>query len=212
MRTKTTRLCVALAMGAAAALTAAAVHPSWLEAARNRETCDGHTHDDMAPASSTKKGRFDTLADVSLSSNVEQKLNAVAEAFRKKTGKTFVVTSGTRDPDNQAELIYAKLAAGEDLLKLYRDKSAVLELVRVFDSSRDAKKSRATTISLIAATIRAQIKRGIYISAHLRAGAADVRSSTMSPTERRTFAEIAKDAGLGVILETTPPHFHLQLE
>lgn len=160
----------------------------------------------------SKRSRFEILDNVSLSSKVEEKLSSVADKFHKKTGKTFVVTSGTRDPDNQALLIYVKLEAGEDLLKLYKDKSAVMELVRVYESSREEKKSKSATVARIATAIRAQIKRGIYISAHLRAGAADVRSSNMSPEEKRTFAELARDAGLSVMLEATPPHFHLQMD
>lgn len=160
----------------------------------------------------SKRNRFEILDNVSLSNKVEEKLSSVADKFHKKTGKTFVVTSGTRDPDNQALLIYVKLEAGEDLLKLYKDKSAVMELVRVYESSREEKKSKSSTVSRIATTIRAQMKRGIYISAHLRAGAADVRSSNMSPEEKRTFAELARDAGLSVMLEATPPHFHLQMD
>lgn len=175
--------------------------------------CDGEDFDVAGPQDAvSKRNRFEILDNVSLSNKVEEKLSSVADKFHKKTGKTFVVTSGTRDPDNQALLIYVKLEAGEDLLKLYKDKSAVMELVRIYESGREEKKSKSSTVARIAATIRAQIKRGIYISAHLRAGAADVRSSSMSPEEKRTFADLARDAGLSVMLEATPPHFHLQMD
>jgi len=187
--------------------------PRPIAAALTPEPCDGDEGDhERSHARVEKRGRFEALADVSLSSKIEEKLNAIGERFHKRTGKTFVVTSGTRDPDNQAALIYDKLVQGEDLLKLYKDKSAVLELVHAFEEARADKKSKAQTVAAIAATIRAQMKRGIYISAHLKAGAADVRSSTMSPAEKRIFAEAAKDVGLAIMLEATPPHFHLQLE
>lgn len=177
------------------------------------DTCDGDTHaHQSAERPPQKRGRFEALEDVSLSPKVEEKLNAIADKYRKRTNKTFVVTSGTRDPDSQAELIHDKLVAGDDLLKLYKDKSAVSELIKVFVDAKAAKKTRAQVVVLIAATIRAQMKRGIYISAHLKAGAADVRSTTMTPSDKRAFAEIAKDHGLAVMLEATPPHFHLQLE
>jgi len=186
--------------------------PARLEAALMLDTCDGTEEPQSEGTKPEKRGHFEALADVTLSTKVEAKLNAIGERFHKKTGKTFVVTSGIRDPDGQAVLIYDKLASGEDLVKLYKDKTAALELVRVFESARDGKQSRSNTIAAIAGAIRAQMKRGVYISAHLKAGAADVRSSTMNPTEKRVFAETAKDAGLALMLEATPPHFHLQLE
>jgi hypothetical protein len=61
--------------------------------------------------------------------------------------------------------------------------------------------------------IRAQMKRGVYISAHLKAGAADIRSTSMTPSDKRAFVEAARDVGgFDIMLESTPPHFHLQLD
>jgi hypothetical protein len=40
-------------------------------------------------AAPQKRGRFEALDDVSLSSKVEERLNAIAEKFNKRTGKTF---------------------------------------------------------------------------------------------------------------------------
>ncbi|MBK6518849.1 MAG: hypothetical protein IPG04_33080 [Polyangiaceae bacterium] len=206
------RALTTVAIGALLAAGAAALAAAPLEAAPEHGACDTPHPADGVHAAPQKRGRFEALDDVSLSSKVEERLNAIAEKFNKRTGKTFVVTSGTRDPESQAELIYSKLAAGEDLTKLYKDKSAVGELVKVFDAARSEKKTRASTVALLASAIRGQMKRGIYISAHLKAGAADVRSTTMSPSEKRLFAEIARDVGWSVIIEATPPHFHLQLE
>jgi hypothetical protein len=131
----------------------------------------------------------------------------------KKTGRTFVVTSGTRDPVTQAELIYDKLSAGDDIMKLYKDKAAVAELITIYNAGQGAKRSRATVVASIAAAIRAQIKKGVFISAHLKAGAADVRSTTMSPADKRAFVDAVREAGgFDVMFESTPPHFHLQLD
>jgi len=200
-------------LGAAAVLLAALSGPRPLEAARAYDPCDGEaaTATRSAPEA-RKRGRFEALEDVSLSTKIEEKLNAVAERFRKRTGKTFVVTSGTRDPDTQAQLIYVKLQAGEDLLRLYKDRVAVLELKRIYDSGRYEKRSKSSIVGQLASAIRGQIKRGIFISAHLRSGAADVRSTNMSDAEKRAFSDIARDTGLSVMLEATPPHFHLQLD
>jgi len=57
------------------------------------------------------------------------------------------------------------------------------------------------------------MKRGIFVSAHLRAGAADVRSTTMDGADRRAFIEAATQVGgVSVMHEASPPHFHLQLD
>jgi hypothetical protein len=206
-----------VALGGAIAIMALLSDSRPLEAARAFEPCDGgeplSVWSTQQPApQARKRGRFEALEDVSLSSKVEDKLNALAERFRKKTGKTFVVTSGTRDPDAQAQLIYVKLQGGEDLLKLYKDRAAVLELKRIYDAGREERLSRSSVVTQLASTIRAQMKRGVFISAHLRSGAADVRSTNMSDLEKRAFSDIARDHGLSVMLEATPPHFHLQLD
>jgi hypothetical protein len=98
-------------------------------------------------------------------------------------------------------------------MKLYKDKAAVAELITIYNAGQGAKRSRATVVASIAAAIRAQIKKGVFISAHLKAGAADVRSTTMSPADKRAFVDAVREAGgFDVMFESTPPHFHLQLD
>lgn len=194
------------------AITAVFVQDHDVEA-RGRHVCDADDDAHGADGPHQKRSKFEALRDVTLSPKVEDKLSAIGDKFQRRTGKTFIVTSGIRDPDSQAELIFRKLALGEDLLKLYKDKSAVLELKEVFDEGRRAKRARATIVTQLASMIRAQMKRGIYISAHLKAGAADVRSTTMTPSDKRAFVEAARDVGgFDIMLESTPPHFHLQLD
>lgn len=199
--------------GLAAALTLAIilVPAEPIEAARQVDPCDAeHDHGDVVPQ---RKSNFETLPDVTLSDAVQDKLTAIAAVYRKRTGKPFVVTSGTRVPARQAELIFDKLARGEDLSRLYKDKSAVAELKRVFDAARADGKDKDSVVSLITEAIRGQMRRGIFVSAHLRAGAADVRSSTMSASDRRSFLEATRDVGgVSVLNESSPPHFHLQLD
>jgi hypothetical protein len=198
------------AVGLVAAVAFA--HANAVEAG-NREVCDAEGHADDHGAVHQKRNKFESLPDVTLSSKVEEKLSAIGEKYQRRTAKTFIVTSGIRDPDSQAELIYRKLSLGEDLLKLYKDKSAVRELKEVFDEGRKTRRSRPHIVTQLATVIRAQMKRGIFISAHLKAGAADIRSSSMTPAEKRAFIEAARDVGgFSIMLESTPPHFHLQLE
>ncbi len=58
--------------------------------------------------------------------------------------------------------------------------------------------------------IKAQMKKGKYISKHLNVGAVDVRSRDMSAKEKEAFKKSAKKHAKTVILEITPPHWHLQ--
>ncbi len=183
-----------------------------LEAQRGHGTCDAEDQG-AEVAQLERRSGFEVLRDVSLSQKVEDKLSAMAASFRKRSGKTFVVTSGTRAPDSQAGIIFAKLSRGEDLSRLYKDKSAVAELKRVFDDAKAAKRSRDATIAELAAAIRAQMKRGIFVSAHLRAGAADIRSTTMDAADKKIFVDVAREVGgVSVMHEASPPHFHIQLE
>lgn len=205
-----TALLSLLAIGVAS--TAVLANEQHVEA-KDRHVCDADDDSNGPLSPHQKRSKFESLRDVTLSPKVEEKLSAIGEKYQRRTGKTFIVTSGIRDPDSQAELIFRKLALGEDLLKLYKDKSAVLELKEVFDEGRRAKRPRATIVTQLATMIRAQMKRGIYISAHLKAGAADIRSTSMTPSDKRAFIEAARDVGgFDIMLESTPPHFHLQLD
>lgn len=159
----------------------------------------------------TRGSRFATLPDVRVSHRIADKLSRIADHYHKRTGKTLVVTSGTRDPHDQAEAVYDKLIGGDDIVRLYRNKDAALELKSAFDRFRP--KGRAATISAMERTIKRQIARGIFISSHLRAGAADIRSTDMTALDRRHFVEGAlATKGVSVLYETIPPHFHVQLE
>lgn len=65
----------------------------------------------------------------------------------------------------------------------------------------------------MAQVIERQIQRGCYISRHLRASAADVRSRDMTHRERRIFEEVvARFSEVTLLAEGRPPHFHLQLD
>lgn len=61
------------------------------------------------------------------------------------------------------------------------------------------------------AVIDTQISKMIYISKHLKTGAVDVRSKNMTVAEKAHFKSAATGIAIKIILETTPPHFHLSL-
>lgn len=102
-----------------------------------------------------------------------------------------------------------KLRRGQRLTSLYRDFEAASEIQRAY---RHHRASSSQCIQAITRVIQEQMRRGCYISRHLRAGAADVRSRDMTPRERMIFREVVSSVREVALLEEgVPPHFHLQL-
>ena len=155
------------------------------------------------PAYTTEQG-------VTLSPRMEGVLQRIGESYRGHTGREIHVTSGTRTPESQAEAMFDKLANGQSLLALYRDAEAAREVTQAFRANR--RRGRDAAVRAMAAVIRAQVRRGCFISRHLSAGAADVRSRNMSRRERRLFERIVRQMpDVELLAEGSPPHFHLQL-
>jgi hypothetical protein len=151
------------------------------------------------------------LPDVTLSGEAAAKVEALDRAFYKKTAAHLVVTSGTRGAIHQAKAMYKMIRLGADVLELYKNKGAVREIKQACD--RAAGKPPEDVIAAMHAIIQAQLDRGVFVSAHLRAGAVDIRNRTMSQAERRAFVKAVEEVG-GVTLleESRPPHYHLQIE
>lgn len=147
--------------------------------------------------------------DVVLSAAITAKVKKVADKFYKETNKKITVTSGTRTAQSQAAAMYGKLAGG-DQLTVYSNQSAAKKIKKAYDDGVVAKKSKADIITEMKKVIDDQIKNGIYLSKHLKKGAIDVRSKDMSSDEKEKFKKAAKGIATTIILETTPPHFHLQ--
>jgi hypothetical protein len=157
--------------------------------------------------------RYVLLPEVTLSAKVRERVAQAANTYFKRTGKTLIVTSGTRDALDQARAMHRSFRLGADVERLYRDKSAIRELLKIAAAGKAAKKGISQVDADLAAAIELQMERGVYISAHLRAGAVDVRSQGMTEPDKRAFLEgVAKAGGIEVIEEAAPPHFHLQLE
>jgi len=157
--------------------------------------------------------RFSLLPDVTLADAVSDKVEAIDDAYFRRTGKHVTVTSGTRDASRQAKAMYKMLRLGGDVLKLYRNKDAAREIKRAYDAGRAAGKAPDDVVSSMYSVLQSQIARGVYISAHLRAGAVDIRSRDMSSAEKRAFVAAVADArGVTLLEESTPPHFHLQVD
>lgn len=166
-----------------------------------------------APAEADEERRYVLLPGVELAPAVEQKVEKIASAYFRRTGKELVVTSGTRDPARQAEAMHELFRHGADVLGLYKDKTAVREIKSAYDEERSAEHPPEAMIAALERVIRAQIDRGVFISAHLREGAVDIRNRDMTPAEKRAFLEgVDEVGGVFALEESRPPHYHLQID
>ena len=146
---------------------------------------------------------------VILDVEVEKKVKKIADKYHKLTKKGIVITSGTRSSNSQASAMYGKVSGG-DKLTVYKDQTSAKEVLNTYDAGVKAKKSKAEIVADIKDDIDEQIKNKKYISKHLKKGAVDVRSRDMSESDKTNFRKAAAGIASIVILETTPPHFHLQ--
>lgn len=164
----------------------------------------------VEPARATS---YSLLPDVEISKDVERKLAMVADVYYRRTGKPLVITSGTRDPGAQARAMYRLLTLGTDVVGLYKNKPAAREIRSIYLRGKSRRDGEATIVGAMTAAIRRQVSRGVYISAHLRAGAVDVRNRNMTLAERRAFKScVAHAGGISLLEESKPPHFHLQIK
>lgn len=164
-------------------------------------------------ASTDEDRRYVLLPGVSLAPAVEEKVAEIADAYFRRTGKELVITSGTRDPERQAEAMHELFRHGADVLGLYKDKDAAREIKSAYEEGLSADRPPEALIEALEDVIRAQIDRGVFISAHLREGAVDVRNRDMTPADKRAFLDGVEEVG-GVLAleESRPPHYHLQIE
>lgn len=157
--------------------------------------------------------RYTLLPGVTLPPVVKEKVTRIADGYHRRTGKPLVITSGARDASEQAEAMYELFRLGADVTSLYRNKSALREIQQVYEDGRAAARPAGAVVTAMAEVIRRQVERGVYISAHLRAGAVDVRNRDMSTTEKRALLDaIAEVGGVSALEEAKPPHYHLQVD
>lgn len=152
---------------------------------------------------------YSLKSGVILDADIEKKVKKIADKYYNLSKKDIVVTSGTRSSSSQASAMYGKTSGG-DKLSVYKDKTSAKEILNTYDAGVKAKKTKAEIIADIKDDIDEQIKKGKYISRHLKKGAVDVRSRDMSESDKTNFKSAASGIASSVILETTPPHFHLQ--
>ncbi len=152
--------------------------------------------------------------DLRLADTAKDRLFRIAERFFKATGRKLIITGGSRTPQRQAELMIAKIKKGEDIAKLYENRAAAIEIRNLYQQGKAKKLSSKALVDSLKQCIETQMAAGNYVSKHLKAGAADVRSRDMKPAEEKALrAAVAAEPGVSLVDErqSAEPHFHLGL-
>ena len=195
-----------------------ALQPRAGAAPESCDPADAYLHDNEREPSLSKQAlppgaRYTVLSGVILSPPVASRVQQLDEAFFRRSGRHLTVVSGTRDPARQARAMIRVIELGGSLTRLYGDREAAREIQQSYERARAARKKPEEVVGAVQATIQAQIQRGIYISAHLRAGAVDIRNTTMTEAERKAFrAAVREVGGVSLLEEYRPPHFHLEID
>jgi hypothetical protein len=149
------------------------------------------------------------LPGVEMPAAIRTRVEELAAAFRRTTGRGLVITDGTRRPEVQAELMLRNLERGDDIVRNYANKSAARAVAEAYAQARAG--GRGAALAALTTVIRAQVAAGDYVSKHLREGAVDVRCTGLDKRERATLKRLAKARGIAVVDEsrTSTPHYHL---
>ncbi len=139
------------------------------------------------------------------------RLETLAAMYHAKTGKSLVITDGTRSPAIQAAMMLRNLERGDDVVRNYANKSAAAAVQAVWRAAKGEGIGEEEVLARITEVIAAQVAVKDYVSKHLREGAVDVRCSDMSGSERAVFKKVARKLEIAVVDEsrTATPHFHL---
>ncbi len=156
---------------------------------------------------------YKMLPNVKIPLNVESKVGQIGKRFFQNTKTPIVVTSGNRDSVSQANAIRNKISLGDNVTKLYGNKRAIGQVVWAYKQAKHQGQGKAGVTDAMASVIEDQVSQGIFLSNHLRNGAVDLRSRDLSAWKKKELrAAAATVPGVRVLEETTPPHFHLDVQ
>ncbi|MEZ0324777.1 MAG: hypothetical protein ACAH95_02635 [Fimbriimonas sp.] len=154
---------------------------------------------------------FRVAGDIPIPERVEQKVEKIAKKVFERSGKRVVVTSAARTPQRQADAMRIKLDLGESPRRLYANKRAAGEIENAYSWAKKSGLPVEQVTETMAMVIQRQMDSGIFISRHLKEGAVDFRSRDLSAREKRVVRIAAAEEGAKVALESTPPHFHIEV-
>ena len=145
---------------------------------------------------------------------IRPQVDNIRAEFTQQTGLTLKVTSGVRSPKQQAQAMYDKLQRGGSL-NIYANKTAAAEVQAAYDLARKSGAGEAAIVADMASVIQKQVSRGVYISKHLTNTAIDISNSDangrpLSHNDLAILFSIIGRHGGKVLMESKPPHIHVQ--
>ncbi len=143
---------------------------------------------------------------------LDERMAGFLDELAAYTGLPLYVTSGIRTAEAQARALLTKLELGEtvqDLYDLYRRDDLIAELAEY-----------PTTLEEWTAAIQEQVDAGELLSSHLSANALDLRTTgggsgaygQLSASQAAQVEAAAVELGARAVVESTPPHIHLNLQ
>jgi len=138
----------------------------------------------------------------------------VARALRGQTPAwvPVIITSGARSPEGQAASMAYKVDHGEPLTTIYDDRAAA-RLMALPKPVHRAGGGPYTydNVEPWAAEIRVLLAEGLIPAKHLRVppGALDLHTRTLSPAAVGALRAAVARLGFHGLLETVPPHLHV---
>jgi hypothetical protein len=152
-----------------------------------------------------------------LSKDLQQKLDAIGDGYKRATNATMHVNSGYRTPAGQAAAMYDKFQAGASG-KDYENQDALREIKHKYDQAmKDGEKRglkgadlRTFVVSQMTDVIQGQVDDGMLISKHLTGDAADVRTNNLTQQQKNALEQAAKQAGGKTHPEGKPEHLHVE--
>ncbi|AIE84146.1 Very large tegument protein [Fimbriimonas ginsengisoli Gsoil 348] len=146
--------------------------------------------------------------------HIEQKVAEIAQKQFQLSGRQIVITSGTRTASSQAEAMRDKLALGDNVVRLYKNKKAAASIVHAYKEAKHEGASDDQVAEHMAQVIQSQVDKGVYISSHLKSGAVDIRTKDLSDSEKHDLMlAVRQEPGVVKTLqESIPPHLHIELQ
>ena len=133
-------------------------------------------------------------------------LNAAMRSFLSRLdaatpGIPIHATSGVRTAEAQARALVTKrqLESDASVSRLYGNRSTIQEVLSVPNSP-----------SAMASVLASQMRRGVFLSRHMRGDALDVRSRNLTRAQQEAVVNAARALGAKAIIEANPAHIHIE--
>ncbi len=110
----------------------------------------------------------------------------------------IVVTSGFRTPERQTRAMFYKIEQGEDITKLYQDKTFANSVIDAYPDLDEGAKA-----------VQAYIDRGGGKTMHLSGNAIDLRTRDLTVEQRQIILDTVEDMGDRGMYEPVTPHIDI---